>query len=107
MDNTALDYYLNLIEAGVKDAEARTQVKALATALEVVATKENLQHLEAKINGKIEGIKGEIEGIKGEIGGIKGEIGGIKTTLNALIALNVSTLAFMLTMILNSVKHWW
>jgi len=93
MDNTALDYYLNLIEAGVKDAEARTQVKALATALEVVATKENLQHLEAKINGKIEGIKGEIEGIK--------------TTLNVLIALNVSTLAFMLTMILNSVKHWW
>ena len=63
------------------------------TALEVVATKENLQHLEAKI--------------KGEIGGIKGEIGGIKTTLNVLIALNVSTLAFMLTMILNSVKHWW
>ena len=93
MDNTALDYYLNLIEAGVKDAEARTQVKALATALEVVATKENLQHLEAKINGKIEGIKGEIEGIK--------------TTLNVLIGLNVSTLAFMLTMILNSVKHWW
>ena len=93
MDNTALDYYLNLIEAGVKDAEARTQVKALATALEVVATKENLQHLEAKINGKIEGIKGEIEGIK--------------TTLNVLIGLNVSTLAFMLTVILNSVKHWW
>ena len=100
MDNTALDYYLNLIEAGVKDAEARTQVKALATALEVVATKENLQHLEAKINGKI-------EGIKGEIGGIKGEIEGIKTTLNVLIGLNVSTLAFMLTVILNSVKHWW
>ena len=86
MDNTALDYYLNLIEAGVKDAEARTQVKALATALEVVATKENLQHLEAKI---------------------KGEIEGIKTTLNVLIGLNVSTLAFMLTVILNSVKHWW
>jgi len=75
MDNTALNYCLNLIEA-------------------------ELLHFEAKINGKIEGIKGEIEGIKGEIGGIK-------TRLNVLIALNVSTLAFMLTMILNSVKHWW
>ena len=38
---------------------------------------------------------------------INGDIGGIKTRLNVLIALNVSTLAFMLTMILNSVKHWW
>ena len=67
MDNTALDYYLNLIEAGVKDAEARTQVKALATALEVVATKEDIQRLDAdmkEVKSDVKEIKGKIEGIK-------------------------------------------
>ena len=90
MDNIALNYYLTLIEGGVKDAEARIQAQTLTLVLDGLATKGELKY--------------EIHWL--EVG-LNGEIGGIKTRLNVLIALNVSTLAFMLAMILNSVKHWW
>ena len=61
MDNTALDYYLNLIEAGVKDAEARTQVKALATALGNLATKDELLATKEELKTEIKNVKSELK----------------------------------------------
>jgi len=38
MDNIALNYYLTLIEGGVKDAEARIQAQTLTSVLDGLAT---------------------------------------------------------------------
>lgn len=47
-----LKFFEELKAGGVPEEQARTQTYALNSALDHVATKEDLKHLESKFNGK-------------------------------------------------------
>ena len=58
--SNALNYYRDLIKAGIPEQQAYSQTTALERAIEHLATKEDLISLHDKLDAKIDGVDGKI-----------------------------------------------